>query len=733
MVTRKSIFYLKQDGTIDPESWLNHVAMQRPESGLRLIRHAMALGQLTGKDRQLQLGMSCLQLNLTMADLLLDLVLDEETIAASLVYANIHYAELDLNTVQEQLGSNVTKLLRGVLHMEVIGSFPNLSTIKHNQLENFRKMLLAMADDMRVVLLKLAERTALMRARKEHTTRDLINRQYARETLIIYAPLANRLGINTLRCELEDLAMKKLAPRVYKSMTTLLQERLLDRATYVEELAAAIEVALSESGIQDFTVSGRVKHLYGIYRKMKRKKLPLHEIYDLNALRINVNSIDDCYQTLNIVQRLWTPVPGQFDDYIATPKENGYRSIHTAIYGSNQKITEIQIRTYDMHQESEHGVAAHWRYKDGAPQQPSYHAKIAWLRQVLAWQKELVKRGSYLTPSLMMTLDDRVYVFTPTNDILDFPKGATPLDFAYHIHSEVGHRCYNVKINGVTKPLTHTLSTGEQVEILTSNQPNPSWDWLNPNLGYLHTARAKAKVLHWFRQRDYHQHVLAGQLLLEKECKRLGLTHIDQEALALDLNFPSRKELFAVLGSGEIRIVQVLHALHRHHHRSLATQEATPQPPKISISHSSRIFPVMMIEGIEKIINQFARCCKPIPGDPVCGFVIQGKVTIHRSSCHNMIKLDSHRLIEAAWSQTLLNTYPVDIYIEAWSHVDLLQEITGLLKRYQVNLGALSIFNDSTKQCTRLQLTLEIKNLFSLYPVLTALQHLTHVITVRRR
>lgn len=740
MVTRKNTFYFNQDGTIDPEAWLNHAMMQRPESRLRLIRHAIALSQLTGKTTRLPLGMTCLQQSLNMADLLLDLLLDEETVAAALVYSGVHYAELGLSTVQEQLGSSVAKLLRGALRMENISSFPDLSHLKHNQLENFRKMLLAMADDMRVVLIKLAERTALIRAAKQNNIRNATTRQYAQETLTVYAPLANRLGIDTLRCELEDLAMEKLAPCIYKNISHLLQERLLDRENYVEELSAAIEIALSESGIQDFSISCRVKHLYSIYRKMRQKKLDFHEIHDLNALRITVNTIEECYQALNIVQRLWTSVPGQLDDYIATPKENGYRSLHAAIYGSKQKIIEIQVRTYDMHQESEHGVAAHWQYKEGGPQKPSYQAKIAWLRQILAWQKELVRRGSHLVPGFTTTLDDRVYVLTPSNDILDLPKGATPLDFAYHIHSEVGHYCNGAKVNGAITPLTYTLKTGDQIEILTSKQPSLSWDWLNPDLGYLHTAKAKAKVLHWFKLKDYQQHAITGQRLLETECRQLELTNIDQEKLAEELHFKSRKDFLAVLGSGELHTVHVLHALHRHSRQQLASTQISP-PVSTTMMTQIPLQPSnpktsIIIEGIQQTVGQLASCCKPIPGDIISGLITQRGVVLHRRHCNHITQRNTqtaHHLVALEWPKLAVGTYPVDIHIEAQQCPNLLQELSILLRKQGLNLVSLSAMNHAAEQRSYLNLTVEIQDTAAVNQLLVQLTALEAVISAQRQ
>ncbi|WP_192805858.1 RelA/SpoT family protein [Rickettsiella massiliensis] len=408
---------------------------------------------------------------------MLDLHLDKETIAAALIYSAVNYAELCPETINEHLGIQVTRLIEGTKQMDAIRIVPMSNPIYQTQLENVRKMLLAMVKDMRVVLVKLAERVAMMRTL--HTLDETIQRSYARETLDIYAPLANRLGVGQLQWELEDLSLHYLDPEVYNKIARLLQSRLVDREAYVETLINQLHVVLQKSRVNDFQLYGRVKHIHSIYRKMQQKKLQFEELYDLNAIRILVNNIDDCYAVLSIIHELWTPISGQFDDYIATPKANGYRSIHTAVLTPDKKILEIQIRTQKMHHESEHGLAAHWQYKETAQQKADYQIKIAWLRQVLAWQKELVKQGKSAVPGLTTVLDDRIYVFTPNGDILDLPKGATPLDFAYHIHSSIGHRCRGAKVNNGIVPLVYQLKIGDVKE------GGPSRDWLNPNLGYL--------------------------------------------------------------------------------------------------------------------------------------------------------------------------------------------------------------------------------------------------------
>lgn len=715
MVTRKQSFYVSDEGYINSEAWLNHIAMQWPESKLRLIRHAIALSKLTGTTQKTPLGISCLQQSLIMADLLLDLMLDEDTICAALLYNSVYYAELGLDTVEVQLNRNVSKLLCGALRMNNISSFTDTKNIKQNQLENFRKMLLSIADDMRVVLLKLAERIAWMRIYKQQIgVRTAALCQYARESLNIYAPLANRLGIDALRYELEDLAMEQLAPSVYKNMAQLVQEPLLDRENYLKELKLAIEIALTKIGIQEFKVTSRVKNFYGIYRKMRKKKVGIHEVHDLNAIRIMVETIKECYKVLEVIRSLWTAVPNHFDDYIKFPKENNYQSIHLAIYGSGNKVIEIQIRTFEMHQESEHGIAAHWQYKEGTLHKPDYHAKIAWLRQVINWQKELVKTGIYLMPDVTATLDDRVYVLTPAGDILDLPKGATALDFAYYIHSDMGHYCHSVKINDEPKPLHYVLNTGEKIEIFTGKHPTLKWEWLDPEAGYLNTAKAKADVLHWFQQKDHYQHIITGQLLLEKSCNKLGLKFVDQEKLANEFHFNSKQELLAALGSGELRIVHVLHALHEYSKQSsaLVNQEEIKNPSlPLQIADELIMSTPFNAKSADKI--PLASCCKPIPGDPIQGSITEMGIVLHRKNCQKIVleqKINSaHQVMEPSAPYMTNNNpnYSTNIYIEAELSNNLIEDIFQLINTHMIQLIGFSSAQNESNQ--RMYIILQLK------------------------
>lgn len=733
MVKIKESPFLAPDGTINVEAWLQHAASQCTPKDIQLIRHASVLAKLAGEEQSTLTGVSCLQQGMTMAEILLDLHLDAETIAAALVYNSVQYAGLSLDDVREHLGENVAKLVRGVIQMEAIRSLPGLTSENHTQLENVRKMLLAMVEDMRVVVIKLAERTSIMR------TIDVFDevtcKQIAQQTLDIYAPLANRLGIGQLKWELEDRSLRYLEPSAYQEIAQLLNETLISREQYIQKIVEQTKTCLNEAGLKDFEIKGRVKHIYSIHRKMLRKKLSFNQIYDLNAIRILVNSIEDCYTVLSTIHGLWQPITQEFDDYIATPKPNGYRSIHTAVQAPQNKNIEVQIRTFEMDKESEHGIAAHWRYKEGGTQSASYEAKIAWLRQVLAWQKDLSRKGVTLEDTESAVVDDRVYVFTPTDDIVELPKGSTPLDFAYSIHSEVGHRCRGAKINGTIVPLTYTLNTGEQVEILTSKHPNPSRDWLNPHLGFLKSARAKAKIHHWFKLQDYDKNVTDGQTLIERECQRLALHNINYETVASKLHYKNTKDMFAALGGGDLRMSQVLGAIQLQQEQAKRTEETPTTIPLRAPTKTTSSG--INIAGVGNLLTHTAQCCKPVPGDAIVGFITQGRgVAIHRKDCSNIINLAPNtegRIFEVDWGSSASNTYPVNIEINAYDRYGLVRDITTLIANEKLNLLALNTVTNKTENSAHLTLTIEIQGLETLSKILDRIKQIPNVYEAKRQ
>lgn len=731
MVKLKDRPYILTNGTINIDSWLSDIARKRSAADTKLIRHACVLSQLAGADKPTSSNVSCLQQGLAMAEMLLDLQLDSETIAAALVYSSVQYAELSLEDVQEHLGKNITKLIRGVAQMEAMRS---LHSQHHSQLENVRKMLLAMVDDVRVVLIKLTERVYLLRATALLDAQSQYN--LAKETLDIYAPLANRLGITQIKWELEDLSFRYLHPETYKEIAKRLHQTRIERENYIQKIVTTLEQQVAAAGVAEFEVTGRAKHIYSIYRKMQRKQVDYSEIYDISAVRVLVPTIEDCYTVLSIVQTGWEQIQHEFDDYIATPKPNGYRSIHTAVIGPEGFNLEVQIRTFQMHQESELGVAAHWKYKEGAQQKSSYEAKIAWLRQVLDWQKELSVSDQTDT-SQSNQLDDRIYVFTPSGDIVDLPQGATPLDFAYYIHSEVGHCCRGAKINNAIVPLSYTLKTGDRVEILTTKQASPSRDWINPHLGYLKTSRAKAKVHHWFKQLDFEHNLAEGKAMLERELKRLELAKVDSDKIAEQLNFKAENEMLAALGCGDIKISQILNLAQEQLKPAQEQEDFRPVLAPSRAASQTGTNTGIFIQGIGNLLIHSAGCCKPVPGDPIIGWVTQGRgVAIHRQDCPNILQINAahkEKLIEVTWGNKPDQIYPVNIFVHAYDRPGLIRDISTIFANEKMNLIAISSRMDKNENAAHISLTVETSGLASLSKVLDKIKQLPNIIEAKRQ
>ncbi|MCO2331388.1 bifunctional (p)ppGpp synthetase/guanosine-3',5'-bis(diphosphate) 3'-pyrophosphohydrolase, partial [Pseudomonas aeruginosa] len=554
------------DGSINLEAWLDHVQNLVPGLDRQGLLEACEFAR-ESEQRAIAAqnswaeGTSSFQTGLEIAEILADLKLDQESLVAAVIYRGVREGKITLEAVNKHFGPVVAKLIEGVLRMAAISASlnPRHSMVlgTQAQVENLRKMLVAMVDDVRVALIKLAERTCAIRAVKNADEEK--RHRVAREVFDIYAPLAHRLGIGHIKWELEDLSFRYLEPDQYKQIAKLLHERRLDREQYIANVMSQLKEALAATGVQA-DLSGRAKHIYSIWRKMQRKGLDFSQIYDVRAVRVLVPEMRDCYTALGIVHTLWRHIPKEFDDYIANPKENGYRSLHTAVIGPEGKVLEVQIRTHSMHEEAELGVCAHWRYKgtDVKASSNHYEEKISWLRQVLEWHEELGDIGG-LAEQLRVDIEpDRVYVFTPDGHAIDLPKGATPLDFAYRVHTEVGHNCRGAKINGRIVPLNYSLQTGEQVEIITGKHSGPSRDWLNSNLGYVTTSRARAKIVHWFKLQARDQNVAAGKALIDRELSRLALPPVDFDRLAEKANVRTAEDMFAALGAGDLRLAHLV-------------------------------------------------------------------------------------------------------------------------------------------------------------------------------
>jgi len=550
----------------------------------------------------------------------------------------------------------------------------------------------------------------------------------------MYAPLANRLGIGQIKWELEDLAFRALEPEVYKTIAHLLHEKRQDREDYINQAVQQIEAALLEEGIPA-KVAGRAKHIFSIWKKMRQKGLGYEEIHDIRAIRVIVEDLKQCYAVLGIVHGLWQHIPKDFDDYIANPKENGYQSLHTGVVGPQGKILEVQIRTQAMHAQAELGVAAHWVYKEGEHQHPTVINKLSALRQILHWQEAMAPDTEAAEAIRAELFEDRVYVFTPKGEVLKLPRGATPLDFAYQVHTEVGHRCRGAKADGRMVPLTQPLNNGEQIEILTAKVGGPSRDWLNLHLGYLKTAQARAKVQQWFKKQDRDKNILEGKLLLEKELKRMALP-VAADTLAQQFKMPKTEDLYLALGTGDLKIGQVVQAL----------QILDPLKAKLDSLASVKAMNVrgrtpsrpgaIAVAGIGNLLCQVAKCCKPIPGDDIIGYIVNGRgVSVHRQDCHNILssaEKNRHRLIEVTWGREKQSHYTVDLAIEAYDRHGLVWDVAGILASHQVNILSLKSQVDPELHRVHLRLHLAVLNLASLERVMTQIHHLPNVFDCRR-
>lgn len=662
-----------------------------------------------------------------MVEILVELNLDADSLATA--YLTPYYLNdvVSIDAVEEHLGNHVAVLLTGVSQMATI------STLAHQgngtvQVDNIRRMLLAMVEDVRAVVIKLAEQVCHLRNVKDAAEEERVIA--AKETADIFAPLANRLGIGQLKWELEDLAFRYLHPDIYKNIAKQLDDKRLAREAYMADMVEQVKQRLHEAAIKA-EVYGRPKHIYSIYKKMAKKNYEFDQLFDIRAMRIVVERLQDCYGALGIVHTNWRHLNKEFDDYVATPKQNGYQSIHTVVFGPEGKTVEIQIRTHDMHQDAELGVAAHWMYKEGAlPGRGSgYEQKISWLRKLLQWQEEVVD-GSDLAQELKnQVVEDRVYVFTPRGDIFDLPLGATPLDFAYYIHSNVGHRCIGAKIFGKIVPFTHQLSTGDQVEILTQKQPNPSRDWLNPSLGYIKSSRARAKIHHWFKQLDRDKNLSAGKEILDNELQKLELTYKDLDPAIKRFNFRELDDLMVAIGAGDIRLNQMLNFI----------TDRTEHEPVIRFKSPSKVTGDkngIVVDGVGSLMSHVARCCRPVPGDEIIGYITQGRgIAVHREDCDSFSNLKNkhpERVISVSWSDDISSSYALTIRIEASDRSGLIRDISSALANEKVNVLNMNVNTVDSTQTAIFVMQIEVHDLQGTNKVLSKLHQIEGVHSAKR-
>lgn len=679
--------------------------------------------------RRLDSGEPMLRHALGTAGILAELRLDHETVAAALLYRCHEVTAGAGQALQERFGAAIAALAEGAARMTQIGALSGRRAAakpddQAAQLEALRKMLLAMVQDVRVVLIKLADHVQELRYLVKDGEEGP-RRETAELTRDIFAPLANRLGIWQLKWEMEDLALRIIEPETYRRIARLLDERRVDRERYIEGVLAVLKGELARAGVEA-EVSGRPKHIFSIYKKMISKGIDFESLFDVRAVRILVGDVKDCYAALGVVHNLWSPLPREFDDYIAKPKRNFYRSLHTAVIGPGGKAVEVQIRTRDMHQHSEFGVASHWRYKEGAVREDSsYDGKIAWLRQILDWKDDVADAGDLGERFRTGLFEDMVYVLTPQGRVIDLPAGATPVDFAYHVHTELGHRCRGAKVDGAIVPLNTSLANGQRVEIIAAKQGGPSRDWLNPQLGYLKSQAARAKVRQWFNRQNFEADVTQGRAVLDKDLQRHGMTGVNLEELAADLGYGRLNEFLAGLARGEIGPKALQDALRG----GAAAPVETPLPVRKSRAAAGG---GVLVVGVDKLLTLPAKCCKPAPPEPIIGFVTRGRgVTVHRADCANVKRLDPERRVSAEWGEAAGATFSVDIEVEAVDRTGLLRDISEVLSRERINVTATN--TASRDLSARMRFTLEVENLAQLRRVLSVIREVRGVVRAVRR
>ncbi len=661
------------------------------------------------------------RLELTL-QMLKELGCDAETRASAAWFALASHDEAAWAAARKDLPEPLVRLVEGQFAAEKVWA---LHAERSGASEGLRRLLLAIIRDVRVVFVLLVRQLLRMRRASKLPAEDA--RRLANLTADIHAPLANRLGIWQLKWELEDLAFRFQQPQLYKRIAKLLDERRVDRERFIGECIDTLGTALREAGIEA-EIAGRPKHIYSIWKKMQKKHLDFSELYDIRALRVLVENVSDCYAALGVVHGLWPHIPKEFDDYIARPKQNGYQSLHTAVLGPGGRTLEVQIRTHAMHHDNELGVAAHWRYKEGGSADAQFEKRVAWLRSLLESRSD---DDAGLMDDFETALEeDRVYVLTPRGEVVDMSRGATVLDFAYHIHTDVGHRCRGAKVNGRIVPLTFQPRSGDRVEILTSKAAEPSRDWLSPHTGYLHTGRARDKVRAWFRRREHAANLQAGKQVLERELKRLALSHVEPEQLAPKLGLQHAEELLVALALGEISPGQVARVL---------TEPEAPEPaPKPPPPHRrGRVDPgAMRVQGVGDLMTTLARCCQPLPGDPVRGYITKGRgVTVHRADCPGLARLarrDPKRVIEVTWGHASERAYEVDIRISGYDRKGLQKDVTGLITNAGTPIVASSSRVFARTGEAQMNYTLRVHDYEQLSALLTRLEALPNVIEVQR-
>lgn len=710
--------------------WVTATVAQHPYLKEPMLQDAIKIIVTLSQDNDYSTALSQFSQSKTIAELLTTLHCDSTTMAAAILFPFFKSNETSRKLICTTLNTETFKLLQETKRLETIDNIAvskQIVVFQVKQLDKLRRMLLAVVDDARTVLIKLAERlSVLISLRKADTEQQ---QMIAQQTMALYAPLANRLGIGQFKWQLEDWSFRYLDNAHYLEISKGLKQRRQERDQYIEMFHQELLTLVNHSGIEKHEISGRAKHIYSIHRKIKRKQTTLQEIYDSNAFRVLVSNLEDCYHLLSLLHEKWAHVPHEFDDYIAKPKPNGYQSIHTVVIGPQNVHVEIQIRTFAMHEAAELGVAAHWKYKENNQHQDEYENKITLLRDMMSWQQELDQDEDERENLYNKLFEDRVYVFTPNNDVIDLPRGATPLDAAYHIHTEVGHRCKGAKINGQMFPLTHTLKTGDVVEIQTSKENKPSRDWLNPERGYLKTASAHNKVKNWFHRLHRQEKLTKGQEIWEKAAKRKKLGKNDLQKILQHFNFKTVEDLLIALGSGNVGIQALL--------RRLQPQNYAENIDLASIKKPRTETKQAPTSDEQNFLTQLAQCCKPLPGDEIMGYITKGHgISIHRKNCNNIIQAQEQRperILDVNWSDNRTQRFPIDIIIEANERQGLIRDISTIIANEKLTLLGIQTSDHTTIHHSQIHLTIEVENLQPLNKVLNLIQQLPDVITAKRR
>ena len=653
------------------------------------------------------------------------------TVVAALMHDTVEDSSISLDEIEQEFGKEVAALVDGVTKLTQL---PRISKTDGSgkaeraskgelAKETLRKTFLAMGEDVRVVVIKLADRLHNMRT-LSHLPKEK-REAIAEETLEIFAPLASRLGIWQVKWELEDLAFRYVYPEEYKDLAERMDSRRPDREDNMRHIIQEVQSLLSANGITA-EVEGRPKHLYSIYRKMERKGLAFEEVFDLRGVRIQVKNESDCYLALGVIHKQWKPVPGTFDDYVATPKDNFYQSLHTGVIFEDGKTLEVQIRTPEMHENAEFGIAAHWRYKEGRARDDGFERRVNWLRKLMEWRQDVTDAGDFVDAMKSDVFEDRVYAFTPRGDIIDLPGGSTPIDFAYHIHTEIGHRCRGAKVSGKLVSLDTRLKTGDSVEILTAKRGGPSRDWLNPSLEMVRSQRARTKIRQWFRKQDREQNLTHGRLLVERELRRLGIEGIQIDKLAQDLNFSGGDDLYAAVGVGDINLGKIVKRVVEGDEARLGFAAQVERRP--AIVHGAEEVQVL---GLSGLLTKLGLCCNPMPGDPIIGYVTRGRgATIHRQDCPNVLRMkDKERLVSVSWGQAK-RTFPVSVRIRAYDRDGLMRDVSTLVTNEGINMSSIHV--STTESLAIFDLVMGITDLPQLSRVLNRLEALPNVLEARR-